>query len=260
MRNAKGGEVHSLPFFIETVENRRYGYQESTFSRGFILTETSFKCPDCANPLEARSPYCDRCGALLSYDERGIAVVGRICFACGHQTDQIADICPNCGTPYRDDEAAKAPVRRGRFWRHFVPALVLILSILTGYYVVARENVTWARIAAFLITIAVFALLVWFVRKGMSRGTIERRKKWIDVPEQGEQLVKIFRAYDSPTAEHAKGVLEAEGIPAFVAGAHFGAFYQGPIPFSDIFVLTPADRAQEAAEVLTAFGFEPYED
>jgi hypothetical protein len=74
-------------------------------------------------------------------------------------------------------------------------------------------------------------------------------------PTRDGTRTEVYRTRNLGRAEHLASVLNSEGIPAVVAERHTASLEPMTL-LTGIRVLVPADREDEAREVMKAFSFE----
>jgi len=247
------------------------------------MNET-YHCPRCRAPIDPSAAMCQACGCTYNVDNGRVLPTGHVCFACGHQTDQIGDFCPecrqqyqvtcnNCGAVFRlgqrvcpqcgqdPHESKPEPIRptlpKPPQPSEEMPALTkMVVAGVIAFFVVG--TLVWlaglvdksesAIVSVLAILLFLVSIVVFAVKYSRAKWTNYQR-----VMLESEPMV-VYRTYSVSEAEMLRAALENAEIPAMVINQYANSVI--PVPaMGGIQIKVPSDRLDEAREVVKAFGF-----
>ena len=123
-------------------------------------------CDKCGNELKNDNvKFCDKCGAEVSSKQNKNdtqTVSGLVCPHCGQVTQMGLTNCQNCGAPLEEDHTIAIIIGYVGLFLSLIIGFTWIISLITGIYLLTRENSKKARTHGIIIT-AISAVVVLIV-------------------------------------------------------------------------------------------------
>lgn len=124
-------------------------------------------CDKCGNELKNDNvKFCDKCGAEVKINQNkadSTTVSGIVCPHCGQTTQMGLKNCQNCGAPLEDDHTIAIIIGYVGLFLTLIIGFTWIISLITGIYLLTRDNSKKARTHGIIITAISAVIILLFI-------------------------------------------------------------------------------------------------